>query len=58
MFEVLRVVLAILVVGSLVTLAVYAVAFVGIAFWTVAEARRHPTLADELEAVLADILRA
>lgn len=54
----LRVVLAILVVGSLVTLAVYAVAFVGIAFWTVAEARRHPTLADELEAVLADILRA
>ncbi len=56
-FEVLRVVVTTLVVGSLVTLVGYALAFAGIAVWTVVEARRRPTLADELDAVLAEILR-
>ena len=58
MFEVLRVVLAILVMGSLATLAVYAVAFVWLTVSTVVQARRRPTLVDELDAVLAEILRA
>ena len=58
MFEVLRVVLAILVMGSLATLAVYVVAFVWLTVSTVVQARRRPTLVDELDAVLADILRA
>ncbi|HEY8620168.1 MAG TPA: hypothetical protein VIM01_08840 [Dermatophilaceae bacterium] len=58
MFEVLRVVVTTLVVGSLATLAGYALAFAGIAVWTVVQARRRPTLADELDAVLAEILRA
>jgi hypothetical protein len=57
-FEVLRVVVTTLVVGSLVTLAGYGLAFAGIAVWTVVQARRRPTLADELDAVLAEILRA
>jgi hypothetical protein len=57
-FEVLRVVVTTLVVGSLATLAGYALAFAGIAVWTVVQARRPPTLADELDAVLAEILRA
>ena len=56
-FEVLRVVVTTLVVGSLVTLVGYALAFAGIAVWTVVEARRRPTLANELDAVLAEILR-
>ncbi len=47
-----------LVVGSLATLAFYALGFAGIALWTVVQARRRPTLADELDAVLAEILRA
>ena len=54
----LRVVVTTLVVGSLVTLAGYGLAFAGIAVWTVVQARRRPTLADELDAVLAEILRA
>ena len=58
MFEVLRVVMTTLVVGSLATLAAYTLAFAGIAVWTVVQARRRPTLADELDAVLAEILRA
>jgi xanthine/uracil permease len=57
-FEVLRVVVTTLVVGSLVTLVGYALAFAGVAVWTVAQARRRPTFADELDAVLAEILRA
>jgi hypothetical protein len=57
-FEVLRVVVTTLVVGSLATLVGYVLAFAGIAVWTVVQARRRPTLADELDAVLAEILRA
>jgi hypothetical protein len=57
-FEVLRVVVTTLVVGSLATLVGYALAFAGIAVWTVGQARRRPTFADELDAVLAEILRA
>ena len=58
MFEVLRIMMTALVVGSLATLAFYALGFAGIALWTVVQARRRPTLADELDAVLAEILRA
>jgi hypothetical protein len=57
-FEVLRVVVTTLVVGSLATLVGYVLAFAGISFWTVVQARRRPALADELDAVLAEILRA
>jgi hypothetical protein len=56
--EVLRVVVTTLVVGSLATLVGYVLAFAGIAVWTVVQARRRPTLADEFDAVLAEILRA
>lgn len=58
MFEVLRVVVTTLVVGSLATLMCYALAFAGIALWTVVQVRQRPTLEDELDAVLAEILRA
>jgi hypothetical protein len=58
MFEVLRVVATTLVVGSLAMLVGYALAFAGIAVWTVVDARRRPTLADELDRVLAEILGA
>jgi hypothetical protein len=57
-FEVLRVVVTTLVVGSLATLVGYALAFAAIAVRTVVQARRRPTLADELDAILAEILRA
>jgi hypothetical protein len=57
-FEVFRVVVTTLVVGSLATLVGYALAFVWFTVSTVVQARRRPTLADELDAVLAEILRA
>lgn len=53
-----RVVVTTLVVGSLATLVGYALAFVWITVSTVVQARRRPKLADELDAVLAEILRA
>lgn len=58
MLEVLRVVVTTLVVGSLATLVGYALAFAGIAVWTVVQARQRPTLAEELDAFLDEILRA
>ena len=54
----LRVVVTTLVVGSLATLVGYALAFAGIAVWTVVQARQRPTLAEELDAFLDEILRA
>jgi hypothetical protein len=56
--EVLRVLVTALVVGSLVTIVGYALAFAAAAVRTLFAARRGSPLADELDRVLAEILGA
>lgn len=55
MIEVLRILLGVLLITSLVTVVAYAVIFFAIAAWSALRAPRHDPLADELDAVLAEL---
>ncbi len=56
MVDVIRVVLASLVVASLIAIALYVVASVAVTAWTLREAARRRRLADDLDQVLVEIL--
>ena len=54
--EILRIFLGVLVVASLAAIVAYALAFLGVAAWTVLTRSQRDPLRDELDRVLAEIV--